>query len=266
MIDSTVLGAVVDECSAWASESVVEGNGGGEGEQALQDPLPEAREGAGAVALERQGSLAAPEDALDALADRREMWAMAGLVFAARPEDRRVHLADGLGECRAGIALVADQGHAAVAAGAQQQLEGDVALIAFGRGHRDRSGRTVRGEDRVQPEAPEEPAVAAAIPIVGGIPERGALDRLAATRTLNRGRVDEQQIVIEARALAGEHAHQPLKRVGEPAATLEVAGLGRDLREQVTQMLGGDRQKPSVRRYSHDRLRYTQRDDLRVCD
>jgi hypothetical protein len=31
-------------------------------------------------------------------------------------------------------------------------------------------------------------------------------------------------------------------------------------------MLGGDRQKPPVRRYAHDRLRDTQRHDLRVCD
>jgi hypothetical protein len=51
---------------------VVEGDGGGEGEETLQDALSEAREGAGAVALEGEGALAAPEDALDALADRRD--------------------------------------------------------------------------------------------------------------------------------------------------------------------------------------------------
>ena len=61
---------------------VVEGDGCGEGEEALKDSLSEAGEGSCSVALECEGALAAPEDALDALADRREVWALAGLVFA----------------------------------------------------------------------------------------------------------------------------------------------------------------------------------------
>ena len=77
-------------------------------------------EGSGAVALEGQGPLAAPEDALDALADRREVWAPAGLVFAAGSEDRGVHVVDGLGECFPGIALVTNQGHGALTAGSGQ--------------------------------------------------------------------------------------------------------------------------------------------------
>ena len=98
MIDSTGLGAVVDECAAWPAELVVQGDSGGEGEQALQDALSEAGEGSGAVAFEGQDALAGPEDALDPLADRREVRASAGLVLAPGPEDRCVHVADGLGE------------------------------------------------------------------------------------------------------------------------------------------------------------------------
>jgi hypothetical protein len=41
MIDSAVLGAVVDECAAGAAELVVEGDGCCEGEEALQDALSE---------------------------------------------------------------------------------------------------------------------------------------------------------------------------------------------------------------------------------
>jgi hypothetical protein len=63
-----------------------------------------------------------------------------------------------------------------------------------------------------------------------------------------------------------EHLDQPLKRVREPAAALEVARLARDLRKQVAQMLGRDREEPTVRWYAHDRLRDAERDDLRVCD
>ena len=172
----------------------------------MQDALSEAGEGPGAVALEGERALAAPEDALDALADRREVWASAGLVLAPGSEDRGVHLADGLGECPAGVALVADQGLPAVAAGARQELQGDLALIAFGGGHRDRSGCAVGGEDRVQAKAPEEPGMAGAVAVVSGVTQRRALDRLAAAGALHRRGVHEQQIVIEPRALAREHA------------------------------------------------------------
>jgi hypothetical protein len=35
MVDSTGSGDVVDECAAWAAELVVEGDAGGEGQEAL---------------------------------------------------------------------------------------------------------------------------------------------------------------------------------------------------------------------------------------
>jgi hypothetical protein len=57
---------------------VVEGDGGGEGQEALQDALSDAGEGSGAVALEGEDVLAGPEDALDPLADRREVWPWPG--------------------------------------------------------------------------------------------------------------------------------------------------------------------------------------------
>ncbi len=67
MVDSARLGAVVDECTAWASELVVEADGGGEGAEACEDSFSEAGEGAGAVAFEGEEVFAGPEDALDAL-------------------------------------------------------------------------------------------------------------------------------------------------------------------------------------------------------
>ncbi len=73
MVDSARLGAVVDEGAAGAAELVVEGDRGGEADEALQDAFSEAGECAGAVTFEGEDVLAGPEDALDALADRREM-------------------------------------------------------------------------------------------------------------------------------------------------------------------------------------------------
>src|SRR5579871_1766122 len=193
MIDSTRSRAVVDERTAGPAELMVEADGGGEREQALQDALSEAGEGPGAVALERECPLAAPEDRLDALADRRQVGAVPGLVLAPRPDDRGVHLADGLGECPAGVALVADQGERSLAAGARQELQGDVTLVAFGRGHRDRSGCPVGREDAVQTKAPEEAGVRAAVAIIGGVGKRRALDGLTAASALHRSAVHEQQ-------------------------------------------------------------------------
>src|ERR1700704_5311409 len=266
MIDSTLSGAVVDERSAWSSELVVEADSGGEREQALQDSLAEPGERPRSVALERERALAAPEDRLDALTDRREVWALAGLVLATGSEDRGIELGDGLGERPPCVALVADQRLASGSASAGQELEGDLALIAFGGGDRHGSGCAVGGEDPVQAKAPEETGMAFSVAVVGGVCQGRALDRLAASGALHGRGVHEQQIVIEPGTLAGENLHQPLQRVRKSPSALEVAGLAGDRREQVAQLLSGNGQEPAVRGDAHDRLGNAQRDDLRVCD
>src|SRR5918999_837669 len=80
---STSSGAVVDERAGGAAELVVEGDAGGEGEQALADPCSQPVQGAGAVAFEAEQVFERPEDALDALADRRQVRPGAGFVLAA---------------------------------------------------------------------------------------------------------------------------------------------------------------------------------------
>src|SRR3982751_2186905 len=115
MVDSARLGAVVDECTAGSSELVVEGDGCGEAAEACEDAFAQAGERAGAVAFEREQVFAGPEDRLDALADRRQMRAVAGFVGAARSDDRGAAGADGGGELAAGVALVAQQRLAAAA-------------------------------------------------------------------------------------------------------------------------------------------------------
>jgi len=71
---------------------VVEGDGGGEGEKAAGDAGAQAVQGACAVAFEGEDVFGCPEEAFDALADRREVRAAAGLVFAAGPQERDVQL------------------------------------------------------------------------------------------------------------------------------------------------------------------------------
>src|SRR5438094_2938828 len=125
MVDSTSLGDVVDEGSAWAAELVVEADAGGEAEEALEDAFADAGEGAGAVALEGEQVFAGPEDRLDPLADRGEMGAWAGFVLASGPDDRGVEFADGFGEGAAGVAFVAEQRFAALPLAEREQFEAD---------------------------------------------------------------------------------------------------------------------------------------------
>jgi hypothetical protein len=135
------------------------------------------------------------------------VWASAGLVLALGSEDRWVHLADGLREWQGG--------------GSGQELEGDVALIVFGRGDRHGSG---------YPSGAKMPC------------------RRKPQKNRDGWRNNHSR----------QHHH--------PRRRFEVAGLSRDLQNRVAQMLGGDRQKPPVRRYAHDRLGDTQRHGLCVCD
>src|ERR1700682_828224 len=124
MIDSTGSGAVVDQRAAWPAKLMVQSDGGSETEQSLQDALAGPRRGPCDVAFEGEDVLAGPEDRLDPLADRREVWTAPGLVLAAGSDDRGVQFADSLGELASRIALVAEQGLPASAAGAGEQLHG----------------------------------------------------------------------------------------------------------------------------------------------
>ena len=159
MVDSTVLGDVVDECAAWAAELVVEGDGGGEGEEALEDACSQAGEGAGAVAFEGEDVFGGPEDAFDPLADRRDVRATAGFVLAEGPDDRGAEFQGVCLEVAAGVALVTDHGHVSAVLDTRKECQRNVAFPCFGAGELQGARGAVRGEQAVQPEAPEEPAV-----------------------------------------------------------------------------------------------------------
>ena len=70
MSSSTGSGGVVGERAGWSAEAVVEGDCGGEGEEACPDAGAEAVEGAGAVSFEWEEGFAGLEDRLDPLPDR----------------------------------------------------------------------------------------------------------------------------------------------------------------------------------------------------
>ncbi len=132
MIDSTRSGDVGHQRAARPAELVVEPDAGRQAEEALGDPLAQAGEGAGAVALQGEQVLTGPEDRLDALADRGQVRPAAGLVATGGAHDRGPELVDAPGKLTPGIALVAQEDLAAPSARARQKLKAHIALIALG--------------------------------------------------------------------------------------------------------------------------------------
>ena len=105
-----------------------------------------------------------------------------------------------------------------------------------------------------------------AVAVAGHLYEGRALDGLAAAGALERGRVDEQEPIAGAWALRGEVGEQPLNRVGEAAATLEVGRLARQMRKEMEQALARRGQEPAVAGDAHDRLGDAEGDQLGIGD
>src|ERR671925_2228012 len=186
MSSSTGSGVVLGQRSARETKAVVERDGGGEREEAAGQSGPEAVQGAGAVAFEGEDVFGGPVDRLDPLADRREVQALAGLVFAAWAMDRDVEGGEVGFELLAAEVLVADQREelAGLSLAARAQLQADLLLVDLRRGQCHRPGGAVHREQGVQPETVEVAAVAGAVAVVGrvgqGVVEAGlpaALDR-----------------------------------------------------------------------------------------
>src|SRR5579859_848372 len=247
MSSSMGSGGVVGEGAGRSAETVVERDRGGEREEAHFDAGCEAVEGAGAVSFEGEQVFAGLEDRFEAL-----------------PDDRGVEFEGGGLELAAGVAFVADYAQVAGSLAALKQGQADVAFGGLGRGEQQRAWRAVQGEEAVEAETPEVAAVACAVAVVGGVAELAAPGRLDAAGALDRGRIDQHQVVVEAGAVAREHRDQPLDRVAQPLPALQIAGPVRQHREQMRELLASGPNEPAVRADPHDRLRDSQRDDLRV--
>src|ERR1044072_6379472 len=164
MIDSAVwLDGEGAEGAGRSAEVVVQPDASGECEELGGDPCAQAVQSAGVVAFEAEAVFECPEDALDALADRREVRAVAGLVLALGTQDRRAEaFADGGLKRLAGVALVGDHELAAMQP-AFHESERDVSLLLIsGREDRCPRGPVGRGE-QMQPHPPEPSRMRAAL-------------------------------------------------------------------------------------------------------
>jgi len=69
---------------------------------------------------------------------------------------------------------------------------------------------------------------------------------------------------VEAGAIAGKDADQTLDRVAQPLPALPITGSIRQHRKQMRELLTRGPDQARVRADPHDRLRDSERDDLRV--
>src|SRR6266508_123142 len=169
-------GGVAGQRAAGATEAVVERDGGGERGEAAGESDAQLMQDARAVAFEAEDVLGSEEDRLDPLADGREVWSASWLVFAAWAVDLGVECPEVGFELSPAEVLVADdhQHLAGLSFAARDQLQADGLLVDLRGGQRQRAWGAVQREQGVQPEAPEEAAVAGAVAVVGCIAQRGA--------------------------------------------------------------------------------------------
>jgi hypothetical protein len=154
---------------------VVVPDGGGEGEDALQDADQHTGGGLAAVAFEVELAFVGIEDRFDGLAQGFEEAAAGslGFAFAGWPEQGQACFGQGGLEFGAEVVLVPDEGLGAsvgVEAGVGvQDVEQDGAFVGFGSGEREADGQPVQGGEQVQAESPEVAGVAGAVAVLAPI-------------------------------------------------------------------------------------------------
>jgi hypothetical protein len=166
-------------------------------------------------------------------------------VRASWSDDRGAELADGVGALAPRVAFVADDGFAAVEA-AGQQWQRDLAFGAVGSNECGRLGGAVEGADEVRPHPPEPAGVTLAVAVAAHLGQIGAAGRLERAAALDRRRVEQDEIVVEAGRLGRDHPAQPLDRFGQSRAALMQRILAGQLGEQVPQLPAGCSQEPAI--------------------
>lgn len=122
------------------------------------------------------------------------------------------------------------QGRVVVAHGHQ-----DLALVDLwvGQGPGDRQAGG--GADQVQTQAPEEPGVAGAVAIAGPARDVGAFRGRARSRALDRGGIDDPDVVAPEVGVEREHSDELAQQRPRRAQAFVVARLARQVGERARQ-------------------------------
>ena len=108
--------------------------------------------------------------------------------------------------------------------------------------------------------------MAARVAVAANVGELRAASGFDGAATLDRGRVEQQQIIAAAWALGREDTDQPLDRLRQPRPPFVQRVLAREKRKQVAELTARRSQKATIARDPHQHLRHTQRHDLGVAE
>src|SRR5438874_2214139 len=209
------------EFAWWPSGLPVEVDGCAEGEDAGGDAGEQAGGGAGVVALERELFFEGVDDRFDSLADEAD-WGLRAVVLvgAAGADDQGAELAGGLFEVAAGEAFVAEDELAAEGLAGEQREPG-FAFGAVGGDEVEVDDRAVGAAQEDEPHAPEEARVGGAVAEAAPGRKLAAVGGQPALPARQRGRVQEQQVVVEAGQLVRDRSPKRDQLRGElPAAVV----------------------------------------------
>src|SRR5919202_677 len=240
MIDSDWLGGmsvvVGDQRARGRGPQLpVEPDGCSQGQQPLSDPDLNPGRGAAAVLLQAQLALEGVDDALDPLANRPQTPETGWLIAAVGPHQQRPKVGHMPVHLGAGQSLVHDEDLPGSQAAAVQQGLGDLAFAELGAGQAPGDRAAISGADQIQLEAPVPARVAGTPAVVRPPAQRRALDRLAAGGTGDRGGVQQPERVLDAGGLTHQVGQDFTQQPAGLAQPLVVAGLVRQIREQVPQ-------------------------------
>ena len=142
----------------------------------------------------------------------------------------------------------------------------DLALGSVGRGELEADRHAVRGADEVEPEAPEAARVGGAVAVGRVARELRALDGLARLGAGDRGRVEQPQPIAAGGREVGEAAAEPDDLGRQRPDALVVAGLLRDVGEEVAEAATGEAQEAPLVGAVEEDLGDGERDQLGVGD
>ena len=228
---------------------VVVPDGGGQGEDPLQDPDGDAVVGPAAVLFEVELALEGVVDRLDGLAQWLEVPAAGGFGLACGPAGAgRARRRRGLLEVSAVYPLspmMTWPGRQRSGRPRRGCRAAPTARRPSGRPGRIRLAAR-QGGDQVQPQPPEPARMAGAVPVLGQAAQVAAFDGLTGTGALDRGRVHQPDVVGPQAGAGGQHPGAVPDQAAGRAQPLVVAGLVRQVGEEVTQVRLGIAEKAGL--------------------
>jgi hypothetical protein len=145
---------------------------------------------------------------------------------------------------------------------AQQRL----AFVGFGAGQGEGDRQAVQGAHQVQAQAPEEPRVAGAVPVLRPSGQVGPLGRLAGASALDRGGVDHPHVICPQRGVDRQQPCDIPDQVRSLAQPLVVSRLSRQVGKQVPQVGAGVAEPLPFGGEAEHRLQHRERDQFGIAE